>query len=70
MDQLVKQVSDMVHSSIIVTAVNINYNQCTDESCQKDLCAYLERIQLCCHQLKISSAVIADLGASVKEKVT
>jgi hypothetical protein len=31
--------------------------------------AYMERIQLCCHQLKITSAVTADLNASVKDKV-
>ncbi|XP_011409567.2 PREDICTED: catenin alpha-2-like [Amphimedon queenslandica] len=44
-------------------------DKCPDESCRKDLLAYMERMQLCCHQLKITSSVSADLGASVKEAV-
>lgn len=43
--------------------------QCPDESCRKDLLAYMERMQLYCHQLKITSSVSADLGESVKEAV-
>ena len=45
-------------------------SQCPDEQCKKDLLAYLERIQLYCHQLKITSAVKADLNTSVRETVS
>ena len=44
--------------------------QCPDKQCQKDIIAYLERIQLYCHQLKITSAVKADLKTSIRETVS
>ena len=44
--------------------------QCPDEKCRKDLLAYLERIQLYCKQLKITSAVKADFKTSSTETVS
>ncbi|XP_065919372.1 catenin alpha-like [Dysidea avara] len=43
--------------------------QCPHEGCRKDLQAYLQRVKLCAHQLKITSAVKADLSSSVRETV-
>ena len=44
-------------------------NECPDQSCKRDILAYLDQVQLCSHQLKITSAVKADLNASVRETV-
>lgn len=44
--------------------------QCPDQQCRKDLAAYLDRIQLYCKQLKITSAVKADLKTSTGETVS
>lgn len=44
--------------------------ECPDEMCRKDVLAYLERVRLYCHQLKITSAVQADLSTSTKETVS
>lgn len=73
--KLVQQVADEVHVKLnnklcsYCTHACISHMQCPDESCRKDLLAYMERMQLCCHQLKITSSVSADLGESVKEAV-
>ena len=44
--------------------------QCPHEGCRNDLQAYLQRVKLCSHQLKITSAVKADLTSSVRETVS
>ena len=43
--------------------------QCNDKNCRKDLQAYLDRMKLCCHQIRITGAVKADLNTSIKETV-
>lgn len=45
-------------------------HRCPDERCKRDLLAYLERTQLCCHQLKITSAVKSDQTTSLEEMVS
>ena len=44
--------------------------QCPDRQCCSDLLAYLERVKLCCHQLRITSAVRADMDTSTAETVS
>eukprot|EP00731_Ephydatia_muelleri_P020418 Em0013g145a len=41
--------------------------QCPDHSCKRDLLSYLERMQLCCHQLKITSDVLKTSAAETVE---
>ena len=44
-------------------------DQCPDTKSKNDLYAYVERIKLYCHQLKITSAVKADTRNSTDETV-
>lgn len=44
-------------------------DQCPDSKSRNDLFAYMDRIKLHCHQLKITSAVRADNKTSTRETV-
>lgn len=44
--------------------------ECPDIKSKKDLLAYVDRIKLYCHQLKITSAVKADIKTSSRETVS
>ena len=44
-------------------------DQCPDSNSRDDLFAYMDRIKLHCHQLKITSAVKADSKTSTSETV-
>lgn len=54
----------------MLSSRNVVVPQCPDQQCRKDLVAYLDRIQLYCKQLKITSAVKADLKTSTGETVS
>lgn len=45
-------------------------DQCPDKKSKNDLYAYVDRIKLYCHQLKITSAVKADIKTSSSETVS
>lgn len=44
-------------------------DQCLDKKSKNDLFAYVDRIKLHCHQLKITSAVKSDAKTSSRETV-
>jgi catenin alpha len=69
-DDVIQTALDIVRAGdLLSTLAKKTADECPDASCKRDLLAYLEQVKLCCHQLKICSAVRADLRASVRERV-